>query len=49
MHILVKRSKPEAADVDVLVLTHDAFQIRMHNPGEPVEILFKPATAENIP
>ena len=36
-------------DVDVLELTHDAFRIRMHNPGEPVEILFKPATAENIP
>jgi hypothetical protein len=36
-------------DVDVLELTHDAFRVRMHNPGEPVEILFKPATAENIP
>jgi hypothetical protein len=35
--------------VDVLELTHDAFRIRMHNPGEPVEILFKPATSENIP
>lgn len=36
-------------DVDVLELTHDAFRIRMHNPGVPVEILFKLATAENIP
>jgi hypothetical protein len=36
-------------DFDVLELTHEAFRIRIHNPGEPVEILFKPATAENIP
>ena len=32
--------------VDVLELTADRFKIRMHNPGEPVEIEFAPATGE---
>ena len=30
-------------DVDILELTDDTFRIRMHNPGEPVEIRFAPA------
>ena len=29
--------------VDILELTDDAFRIRIHSPGEPVEILFRPA------
>ena len=29
--------------VDILSLSENAFRIRMHSPGEPVEILFKPA------
>ena len=35
----------EAQDypVDILGLSENAFRIRMHSPGEPVEILFKPA------
>jgi hypothetical protein len=28
---------------DILELTDDAFRIRIHSPGEPVEILFRPA------
>jgi heat shock protein HslJ/uncharacterized membrane protein len=28
---------------DILELTEDSFRIRMHSPGEPVEILFRPA------
>ena len=30
-------------DVDILELTENAFRIRIHNPGEPVEIRFEPA------
>ena len=30
-------------DVDILELTEDTFRIRIHNPGEPVEIRFAPA------
>ncbi len=30
-------------DVDILELTENRFRIRIHNPGEPVEILFRPA------
>jgi hypothetical protein len=29
--------------VDILELTDDAFRIRIHSPGELVEILFRPA------
>jgi len=29
--------------VDILELTESAFRIRIHSPGEPVEILFRPA------
>ena len=29
--------------VDILSLSENAFRIRMHSPGDPVEILFKPA------
>jgi hypothetical protein len=29
--------------VDIVELTDDAFRIRIHSPGEPVEILFRPA------
>jgi heat shock protein HslJ/uncharacterized membrane protein len=31
--------------VDILALNERAFRIRMHSPGEPVEILFAPARA----
>jgi len=31
--------------VDILALSESAFRIRMHSPGEPVEILFVPAKA----
>ena len=30
-------------DVDILELTHDTFRIRIHSPGEPVDIRFVPA------
>ncbi len=33
-------------DADVLELTEKTFRIRMHSPGEPVEIRFEPATQE---
>ena len=33
--------------VDILFLRENAFRIRMHSPGEPVEILF--ASAEQVP
>jgi hypothetical protein len=36
-------------DVDILELTDDAFRIRIHSPGEPVEILFRPARPETAP
>jgi hypothetical protein len=29
--------------VDIVELTDDAFRIRIHSPGDPVEILFRPA------
>lgn len=29
--------------VDILELSDDAFLIRIHSPGEPVEVLFRPA------
>jgi hypothetical protein len=32
--------------VDILELANDSFRIRMHSPGEPVEILFRPASAD---
>lgn len=34
-------------EVDILELSEDAFQIRIHNPGEPVDIRFTPA--ERVP
>ena len=34
--------------VDILELTEDAFRIRIHGPGEPVEILFRPAGASAL-
>jgi hypothetical protein len=33
--------------VDILELTDEAFRIRIHSPGEPVEILFRPAVPNN--
>lgn len=36
-------------DVDILELTADAFRIRIHSPGEPVEILFEPAGVPPLP
>ena len=30
-------------DVEILELSEDAFRIRIHSPGEPVDIRFKPA------
>lgn len=30
-------------DVEILELSEDAFRIRIHGPGEPVDIRFKPA------
>ncbi len=30
-------------DVDILELTESAFRVRIHSPGEPVELLVKPA------
>ena len=35
--------------VDILELTNDTFRIRIHSPGEPVEILFRPAEPEAEP
>jgi hypothetical protein len=35
--------------VDILELTDDAFRIRIHSPGEPVEILFRPADPDPVP
>jgi heat shock protein HslJ len=35
--------------VEILELTDDAFRIRIHSPGEPVEILFRPAAPETGP
>jgi hypothetical protein len=35
--------------VDILELTTDAFRIRIHSPGEPVEILFRPADQDAEP
>jgi hypothetical protein len=35
--------------VDILELTEDAFRIRVHSPGEPVEILFRPADPDTAP
>jgi heat shock protein HslJ len=39
----------QSYDVDVLELTESSFRIRMHSPGEPVEILFKPADRAALP
>lgn len=36
-------------DVDILELTANSFRIRIHNPGEPVEILFAPAGQLPLP
>ncbi len=33
-------------DTDILELTDNSFRIRMHSPGEPVEIRFEPAKQE---
>ncbi len=33
-------------DADILELTKDVFRIRMHSPGEPLDIRFEPATQE---
>jgi hypothetical protein len=30
-------------DVEILELSEDVFRIRIHSPGEPVDILLKPA------
>ncbi len=39
--------------VDILDLSEDAFRIRIYSPGDPIEILFRPAdqpaVAENLP
>jgi hypothetical protein len=35
--------------VDILELTDDAFRIRILSPGEPVEILFRPAERDAAP
>jgi len=35
-------------DVDILELTGSSFRIRIHNPGEPVEILFAPAEQPSL-
>lgn len=34
------------SEVDILHSSADKFRIRLHNPGEPVEILFAPATTD---
>ena len=36
-------------DVDILELTRDTFRIRMHSPGEPVEIRFSAADVASCP
>jgi heat shock protein HslJ len=36
-------------DVDVLELTETAFRVRIHSPGDPIEILFKPADRAALP
>lgn len=36
-------------DVDILELNENTFRIRIHNPGEPVDIRFKPAGQAPVP
>lgn len=36
-------------DVDILELTQDAFRIRIHNPGEPIEMRLAPAEQPPLP
>jgi hypothetical protein len=36
-------------EVEILELNENAFRIRIHGPGEPVDIRFKPAEQPPVP
>ncbi|MGH7503570.1 MAG: hypothetical protein ACREL7_17725 [Longimicrobiales bacterium] len=36
-------------EVEILELNKDAFRIRIHGPGDPVDIRFKPAEQPAVP